>query len=444
MIKGESESILVVEDSPSALELLRRNLEETGRRVVTAANLGEALELLGRNGFDLVVTDLRLGGENGLDLVRTVRENFGDTEIIVVTGYATVEGAVEALQLGAADYLVKPFTDRELAEAVQRALTRLNMRRAAHGPAGESGKFPGLIGDSSAIRRVFDQIARAAQTTATVLISGESGTGKELVARAIHYCSDRRSAPFVPVSCSAIPESLLESELFGHVKGAFTGAAHQRSGFFQTAARGTIFLDEIGETSPSTQAKLLRVLQDREVYMLGSSRPLKVDARVMAATNRNLGRLVAQGGFREDLFYRIHVLTIELPPLRERGGDALLLLNHFSEKYSREVGKPRLRFSDAALRTLLRYHWPGNVRELQNLVQRLIVMQESPLVEVPDLPSPMRTGLAAGAAATSLAQMEVNHIRMVLAGVGGNKSEAARLLGIDRKTLREKVRKYGL
>jgi len=364
---------------------------------------------------------------------------------MIITGYATVQGAVEAMKTGAEEYVVKPFTDEELFSAVRRALNKLADRRALQGKKSVPVNAPpGLIGQSDAMIQVFRAIEKAASSNATVLISGESGTGKEVVARAIHYASPRRSGPFVPVACAAIPEGLLESELFGHVKGAFTGAFQSRIGFFQAAENGTIFLDEISETTAGTQTKLLRVLQDREIYLVGSSRPRKIDVRVIAATNKNLREQVAKGAFREDLFYRINVIAIHLPPLRERGSDVLLLIDHFVEKYGREFGRPRLRFSDRALGVLRHYSWPGNVRELQNLVQRLVVMTEHDLIDVPDLPGSMRfstTGSAAGPL-RSLAEVEAEHVRTVLATVGGNRSEAARVLGIDRKTLREKLKKH--
>jgi transcriptional regulator with PAS, ATPase and Fis domain len=276
---------------------------------------------------------------------------------------------------------------------------------------------------------------------ATVLITGESGTGKELVARAIHYRSDRASSPFVPVNCGGIPEGLLESELFGHVKGAFTGAAESRAGFFQTADGGTIFLDEISETSLSMQVKLLRVLQEKEVCMVGSSQTRRVDVRVIAATNKDLLGLVNKGVFREDLFYRLNVITIGIPPLRERGDDILLLTNYITKKYAAELGRPAIRFSERALQVLSQYQWPGNVRELENVIQRLVIMSEDELIEVPDLPSLMRfSALRAPGLKRTLAEVEAEHIRNVLASVGGNKTKAADILGIDRKTLREKLK----
>ncbi len=277
-----------------------------------------------------------------------------------------------------------------------------------------------------------------------MLISGE-GTGKELVARAIHYRSKRAAAPFVPVNCGAIPEELLESELFGHIKGAFTGATETRAGFFQTADGGTIFLDEISETSLSMQVKLLRVLQDKEVCMIGSTRTRKVDVRILASTNKDLSALVKKGLFREDLFYRINVIMVDLPPLREREDDIFLLIRHFAKKFAEELGRPAPMFSDGALQVLRKYHWPGNVRELENVVQRLIVMTDGDIIDVPDLPSLMR--FSARQAVTlnhTLAEVEVEYIRSVLLSVNNNKTNAAKILGIDRKTLREKLQKAKL
>jgi DNA-binding NtrC family response regulator len=361
----------------------------------------------------------------------------------MITGYASVEGAVEAVKTGAEEYLAKPFTDEELFGAVERALEALEVRRSGHGGEDQQGtsRF-GLIGESPAMAQIHRAISKAANTTATVLITGESGTGKELVARAIHYSSVRAAAPFVTVNCGGIPEGLLESELFGHMKGAFTGATESRAGFFQTADGGTVFLDEISETSLTMQVKLLRVLQEREVRMVGSTRARTVDVHVLAASNKNLRTLVRQGLFREDLYFRLNVVSIEVPPLRERGDDVLLLGAHFLNKFAAEYGHPAPRFSDRALHVLRGYDWPGNVRELENLIQRLVVMSESETIDVPDLPSRMRFSAARDAGLDrSLAEVEAGHIRAVLADLGGNKSQAARILGIDRKTLREKLKK---
>jgi two-component system response regulator HydG len=379
---------------------------------------------------------------SGLDLVRHVRENLKDTEVILITGYASIEGAVQAVKSGAEEYLSKPFTDGELFEAVQRSMEKLRLRRASQKalPVIPAGRF-GLLGESGTMSRVWQDVAKAASTTATVLISGESGTGKELVARAIHYRSTRSAAPFVAVNCGGIPESLLESELFGHVKGAFTGATESRAGFFQTADGGTIVLDEVSDTSLAMQAKLLRVLQEKEVCMVGARRAQKVDVRVLAATNKDLFGLVKKGVFREDLYFRLNVINISLPPLRERGDDILLLGRHFAARFAKEAGKPAPQFSENALRVLMRYDWPGNVRELENVIQRLVVMTDGDVIDIPDLPPLMRFSAAReNGFDRPLAEVETEYIRNVLARVGGNKSRAAEILGIDRKTLREKLK----
>lgn len=364
----------------------------------------------------------------------------------MITGYASVKGAVEAVKTGAEEYLSKPFTDEELFSAVSRALNKLEIRRAGQkSQLTTPSNSYGLIGDSKAMLGVFNAIAKAASTSATVLMSGESGTGKELVARAIHYSSAQVSAPFVPINCGGIPENLLESELFGYVKGAFTGATTTRAGFFQTADGGTIFLDEISETSPSMQVKLLRVLQDKEVCMVGANRTRKVDVRILAATNKDLPSLVARGDFREDLFFRLNVITISIPPLRERGNDILLLTQHFAGQYAKEHGKSIPKFSENALQVLKSYNWPGNVRELENVIQRLVVMTDSDFIEVSDLPDLMRfSALRKTGFDRTLAEVEAEYIRNVLESVNGNKTKAAKILGIDRKTLREKLKNQEL
>jgi transcriptional regulator with PAS, ATPase and Fis domain len=302
--------------------------------------------------------------------------------------------------------------------------------------------FQGLVGKSGIMQDVYRTIAKAAETTTTVLIVGESGTGKELVARGIHYSSKQASAPFVPVNCGGIPEGLLESELFGFVKGAFTGAIESRSGFFQTADGGTIFLDEISETSLAMQVKLLRVFEDKEVCMVGSRSARKVDVRILAATNKNLLSLVKKNLFREDLYYRLNVITLEIPPLRERKEDILILTQYFAKKFAKEFDKRTLSFSDNALQVLKDYSWPGNVRELQNLIQRLVVMAEGDIINVPDLPSHMRFSVIHGTGLNrTLAEVEAEYIQNVLSSANGNKTKTAEILGIDRKTLREKLRK---
>ncbi len=441
--KRAAETILIVDDNLAALEVLERNLTGAGYQVCLAQNVADAVALLNEKKVDLVITDLKMPGASGMELIRYVRENLRDTEVMMITGYATVEGAVQAVKAGAEEYLTKPFTDEELLAAVRRALDKLHIRRTIEKDDRQipATGYHGLIGNSEAMKNVFTAIARAARVSATVLITGESGTGKELVARAIHYSSPRASAPFVPVNCGGIPEGLLESELFGYVKGAFTGANETRAGFFQTAAGGSIFLDEISEMTVAMQVKLLRVLQDKEVRMVGDTRPYKVDVRIMAATNKDLLSLVQKGVFREDLFFRLNVLTITVPPLRERGDDVLLLARYFLEKFSREMGRAVPKFTDEALVALRRYEWPGNVRELENLIQRLLVMVDGDTIDIPDFPVHMRFSvLTERRLHRTLAEVEQEHIRQVLASVDGNITRAAQILGIDRKTLRNKLK----
>jgi two-component system response regulator HydG len=435
-------SILVVDDAPDTLEILQRNLSAQGYLVFTAGSVVDAIKFLKTTSVNLVITDLKMPKVSGLDLVRHVRENMKETEIMMITGYATVEGAVEAIKSGADEYLSKPFTDEELLDAVKRSIEKLRARRAAESEPQKKITGPaGLIGESPGMKQVFRAISKAATTSATALITGESGTGKELVARAIHYGSKRASAPFVPVNCGGIPEELFESELFGHVKGAFTGASESRAGFFQTADGGTIFLDEVSEMRSSLQVKLLRVLQDKEVFMVGASKSRKVDVRILTATNKDLHALVEKGAFREDFYFRLSVITIAVPPLRERADDILLLVQHFASKFAEEAGKPTQKFTDKALRALRNYSWPGNVRELENLMQRLVIMSEDETIDVTDLPSLMRFAVSAEYGLNrTLAEVEAEHIQNVLAGVGGNKTKAAEILGIDRKTLRQRLK----
>jgi DNA-binding NtrC family response regulator len=443
MARVEKERILVVDDAPDTLELIQRNLSSEGYGVFTAGGVAEALKLLESASVDLVITDMKMPEVNGFDLIRHVRENFPDTEMMMITGYPSVPDAVKAVKTGAEEYLPKPFTDEELLSTVERVLNKLSSRRKAKGLDSTIKRaYHGLIGESKVMQVINDEIEKAATTDATVLIGGESGTGKELIARAIHYASDRASAPFIPVNCGAIPSELLESELFGYVKGAFTGARETRAGFFQTADGGTIFLDEISETSQSMQVKLLRVLQDKEIYMVGSRRPQKVDVRIEAATNKDLFSLMEKTAFRDDLYYRLAVITIDVPPLRERGDDILLLTSHFLAKYGKELEKPTLELSDGVIDIIKGYNWPGNVRELENFIQRLAVMSESDTIDVQDLPSLMRFRAPSKLGLNrTLDEVEAEHIVNVLASVDGNKTKAAEILGIDRKTLRKKLGK---
>lgn len=437
---SEKVNILVVDDSPETVELIKRNLESIGYHIYTAGNVQSAVKLLGALSFDLVISDLKMPGENGIELVRHVTENCKGVGVLVITGFPTIQGAIESIKIGAEEYLVKPFTDDELFRSVDRVLSK-TLKTRKETPKTSTANY-GIIGESEGMLNVFKTINKAKNTTATVLINGESGTGKELVARALHYSGNASAAPFVPVNCGGIPDSLLESELFGYVRGAFTGASETRAGFFQTADGGTIFLDEISNTSLAMQAKLLRVLQEKEFYMVGSKKPIKVNVRVVAATNVDLMQLVKKGLFREDLFYRLHIVTIDLPPLRDRDKDILLLLDFFLAKYVRELGKSPMHFSPRALKTLTEYAWPGNVRELQNLVHRLVIMADDNTIDTPDLPENFRFSATRNRGLNRrLEEVEREYILEVLSANKNNISHAAQVLGIDRKTLREKIKR---
>ncbi len=438
---GQRYYILAVDDNRNALEIIRRILGQSGYEVITSENVPDAVKILNDHRIDLVITDLKMPKHSGFDLVRYVSENFYDTAVIMITAYPSIEGAVEAIKMGADDFLAKPYTDDELMSVVRQSLERLAAQRATQSRLELEASF-GIVGRSKPMKKVFKLIAKAATMTANVLISGESGTGKELVARAIHYNSPRSSAAFVPVNCTAIPESLIESELFGHEKGAFTGANVARAGFFEVAAGGTIFLDEIGDASQNLQAKLLRVLQNKEIIKVGSSQVVKVDARIVAATNKELLDLINRKLFREDLYYRIDVIDIPIPPLRERSEDVPLLIQHITAQLCDEIGSEPLSFSDRAMKTMTAYSWPGNVRELENLIQKLTVTMDNNRVDITDLPGPMRFSIDHKIGLNrSLVAVENEHIQNVLASVSGNKTQAAKILKIDRKTLREKLKR---
>jgi len=438
---GQRYSILAVDDNRNALEIIRRILGQSGYQVSTCENVQDAVNLLNDHHFDLVITDMKMPKHSGFELIRHISENFYDTAVIMITGYPSIEGAVEAIKIGADDFLAKPYTEDELMAVVRQTFERLTARRAAQSTLELDASY-GIVGNSKPMKKVFKLIAKAATMTANVLISGESGTGKELVARAIHYNSPRSSAAFVPVNCTAIPESLVESELFGHAKGAFTGANTTRAGFFEVADSGTLFLDEIGDASQSLQAKLLRVLQNKEIIRVGSSQVIKVDARIVAATNKDLLDLIEKKLFREDLYYRLDVIDIPIPPLRERSEDVPLLIQHITAQLAGEMGGEPLSFSDRAMNAMTTYSWPGNVRELENLIQKLTVSVEHNSVDIVDLPGAMRFSLDHKAGLNrSLAAVENEHIQNVLASVDGNKTQAAKILRIDRKTLREKLKR---
>lgn len=439
-IKNSSINVLVVDDTVETVELIKRNLEAASFRVYVAHHVQSAIAILSSVTIDLVITDLKMPDQNGIFLVRHVSENFKHMGVLVITGFPSIEGAINSIKVGAEEYLVKPFTEDELFNAVERVLLKAGARKNKNEPKIEAHSF-GIIGASDPMLDVFKTIKKAKTTNATVLITGESGTGKELVARALHYGANTQT-PFVPVNCGGIPDTLLESELFGYVKGAFTGATETRAGFFQTADGGTIFLDEIGNTSLSMQAKLLRVLQEKEFYMIGSKKSQKVNVRVVAATNVELMTLVKKGLFREDLYYRLFIITIDLPTLSQRGDDIELLAEYFLSKYARELNKKKMSFTSKALKALKGYEWPGNVRELQNLIHRLTILVDDEHIDIPDLPESFRyTAYKDHGMGRPLAEIEQAYIMKVLGTNRNNISHTARILGIDRKTLREKIKK---
>lgn len=441
MSKHNEVAVLVVDDSAETVELIKRNLQPEGYEVYTASNVQSAIKLLDSIAIDLLITDLKMPGQNGIELVRHVSENHKGIGILVITGFPSIQSAVESIKIGAEEYLVKSFTDKELLQAVENALRKSS--RSKKSATKITTQDFGIVGESDPMLKVFSTISKARTTNATVLITGESGTGKELVARALHYGGKTSTAPFVPVNCGGIPDALLESELFGYTRGAFTGATETRAGFFQTADGGTIFLDEISNTSLSMQAKLLRVLQEKEFFMIGSKKSLKVNVRIVAATNVDLMQLVKKGLFREDLFYRLNIITIDLPPLRERGTDIVKLTDFFLDKYIKELDKPAMGITAKARQALKGYSWPGNVRELQNLMHRLVIMTDEKSIDVPDLPDSFRYSASRSKALDrKLADVEREYILEALAANQNNISQTALVLGIDRKTLREKIKAH--
>lgn len=433
-------SILVVDDSRDMLELVRRQLQELGLNPFISDTVMDGIEILESAEIDLLITDLNMPEVGGEQLIRYASEHFPKLPILVITGYPSIDSAVNVMKMGALEYLIKPFTFDELEFALNSILSDV-IQPTAEEDEENVDNFQGIIGASPKMQNLFRSIKRTRSNTATILISGESGTGKELIARAIHYSGDYSSAPFVPVNCGAIPDQLLESELFGHLKGSFTGAISDRTGFFQAANGGTLFLDEISNTSLEVQAKLLRAIQEKEVTMLGSTKSQKVKVRIIAATNVNIQDLIAQGKFREDLFYRLNVISIEVPPLRQRDDDILTLVKFFNKKFSQENSKPKLKFERNVLTTLKNYAWPGNVRELENFIQRLVIMHDN-TISMEEIPDYMKSRVIdiENSTTLTLKEVEKKYILKVLAANDNNKTKAAKLLGIDRKTLREKLK----
>lgn len=443
----KDKTILIVDDTYDILEVLHRQLSALKYHTFQAADVTDAIDILQNSEIDLLITDLKMPGIDGMELVKYASEHFPDIPVLVITGFPSVSGAVEAVKSGAMEYLIKPFTTQELKAAVEKAF----IESKGAGTELPSGKIPeglhhsGLIGNSPALVEVLDLVHRVKNNKATVLITGESGTGKELVARAIHYNGKFAKAPFVAVNCGAIPENLLESELFGFVKGAFTGAHETRAGFFQAADGGTIFLDEIGNASLTVQNRLLRVIQEKEVLMIGANKPQKIDVRIIAATNSDLYNMSKTGSFRQDLYYRLNVISIHTPSLKERKEDIPLLVNHFIKKYAKEFQKEELNITTKAVELLKRHSWPGNIRELENVVQRAVIMSENEIgiaqlseylkMRQPSSSEPLQNE----GRFMTLKELEKSHILKVLTAVDNNKTKAAEILGIDRKTLRLKL-----
>jgi len=439
----EKSRVLVVDDEPIVRDSLGKWFREEGYEVGTAENANEALTRLAEQTWDLALVDIKMPGTDGIELQRRIREINAELIVIIMTGYASVETAVQALKNGAYDYITKPFDPDDVAHLVHNALAHRRAEREnlrLREVVAEAARPPELVGQSAAMKRVFEAIETVGPTDATVLITGESGTGKELVARAVHMASTRRYHPLVVIHCGALTETLLESELFGHEKGAFTGAQYRKKGKFEVAEGGTIFLDEIGDISLKTQTDLLRVLQEHEITRVGGNQALKVDFRCVAATNRNLEILIEEGKFRPDLFYRLNVFRIEIPPLRERREDIPSLVEHFVRKYSLAMSKKITRVAPGAMRILQQYDWPGNIRELENAVERAMVVAQEPELRDEDFTLKLQSN---GAAGRTLDDIERAHILRVLEECGGNQTRAAQVLDIDRVTLYNKLKRYG-
>jgi DNA-binding NtrC family response regulator len=433
-------------------ELLREALDEDGYDVEIAVGGRTGVDRVKQGGIDLVVSDVRMPDVDGLDVLREIKSCEPSPHVITITAFGSIDTAIRAVKLGAFDYITKPFEIDQLLLAVEKALSERALRSEVARLRQEverSYRFENIIGRSPSMQEVFGMVRRLAGSSTSVLITGDSGTGKELIARSLHFTSPRKNRPFVPLNCAAIPDALMESELFGYKRGAFTDARADRAGIFVEAEGGTIFLDEIAELSPALQAKLLRVLQDHEIRPLGGSGSEKIDVRVIAATNRDLDRRLKDGTFREDLYYRLNVIHIHLPPLRERPEDILALSEHFLAASAARTGKPVARFQEAAKKVLLGYAWPGNVRELENVVERAVALAEGDTISPEDLPGAVRERKAVDSLASALSrgltldELEREYIESVVRAEGGNKTRAAQRLGLDRKTLYRKLEEYG-
>lgn len=437
--------ILIVDDEQIVRDSLTHWFEEDGYQVSSASDAFDVLRDLEPGKYDIMLVDIKMPKMSGLELLEKVKEIDPECIVIIITAYASVPSAVQALKNGAFDYVTKPIDPDELSHLIRNAIKQKSLKQeniAMKASIDEMFSFEGLIGESPEMKKVFELIKIVAPQDTTVMIRGESGTGKELIARAIHMNSPRKYYPIIPVNCGAFTETLLESELFGHEKGAFTGAQYRRKGKIEMANGGTLFLDEVGSVSPKMQVELLRVLETKQFTRVGGNEIVKVDFRLISATNENLEKLVEEGKFREDLYYRLNVFTIYVPPLRERRSDIPILANYFIQKFARQMNKPPLKISDEAMEILLNHHWPGNVRELENAIERAMVVGKPPVIKPSDLPFHIEKNFVTET--DSLEEVEKNHIQRVLRKYDWNISKAATALGIDRVTLYNKIKKYGL
>lgn len=445
------QNILIVEDEELMRSILRQLLEDQGYTVLTADRAENALEIFSQNDVALILTDIKMAGIDGLELLDRLKTVDAEAVVIIMTAYSSVDSAIAALRKGAYDYITKPFVNEDLIQTVKNALRQRELfreNRALRRELGNHYGFSEIIGSSPRLKEIFQIIEKIADTHAGVLIQGESGTGKELIARAVHFKSRRAAKPFLAVNCGALPESLLESELFGHTKGAFTGAAADKKGLFRSAEGGTIFLDEIGEMPAALQVKLLRALQEHEVTPLGASLPVKYDARIIAATNKNLEAEVAANRFREDLFYRLNIIELFLPPLRERREDVPLLVKYFASKIAREQNAPEKPVTAEAMQSLINHQWQGNIRELENAVQRAFLLSGDEIDQT-SLPPKIRAGASENQpnkhsehSAATLEDTEKHYILQILESVNDDKTQAAKILGIDLSTLYRKLKRY--
>lgn len=437
----KKENILVVDDNNDMLDLIQRHLKSFNYRTYKACSVNEAIEVLKYADIDLLISDLNMPDIDGLELLKFTEEHYPEIPKLVISGNPSIPNVVSAIKSGALEYLTKPFTSEELHKVILRSMVKnkITTKISENQNSQNDSFYSEIIGASTQFKNIVDIIERIKDTKVNVLIEGESGTGKELIARAIHFTGKLAGNPFIAVNCGGIPENLIESELFGHHKGAFTGATENKIGLFQAASGGTIFLDEIGNAPLSVQTKLLRVLQEKEILKVGATKPEKIDVRVITATNSNLQDMISKGTFREDLYYRINVINIKTSPLRERKDDLILLIDALTEKYIAEYNKKKVTINEKVIEVLLRYDWPGNIRELENIIQRLIIMSDD-VINLNQVPENLKYHIpASNDIFKSLKEFEKEQILKVLASVNNNKTKAAQILQIDRKTLNQKI-----